>query len=144
MTTKEEFQAPDFYKTASPDRYELLKTFAQENRRNQTVAESFLWKHIKGNQLGVKFLRQHVIYDYITDFAALEQKLIVEVDGGYHYLPEQMEWDAYRTDDLMKFGFKVIRFTNEEVLNNINRVMDSIIYELNHIERKRIIQSSHW
>ncbi len=89
--------------------------------------------------MGVKFLRQHVIYDYITDFVALEQKLIIEVDGGYHYSPEQIEWDAYRTDDLMKFGFKVIRFTNEEVLENINMVMDRIIYELNHIERIRII-----
>ena len=135
----EEYKAPDFYKTASPDRYELLKTFAQENRRNQTVAESFLWRHIKGNQLGAKFLRQHIIYDYIADFAALDQMLVIEVDGGYHFSPEQMEWDAYRTDDLVKFGFKVIRFSNGEVLNNIDKVMDSIIDELNHIHRTRIL-----
>ena len=135
----DEYEAPDFYKTASPDRYELLKAFAQENRRNQTVAEYFLWQHLKGNRLGVKFLRQHVIYDYIADFVALDRMLVIEVDGGYHYSPEQLEWDAYRTDDLEKFGFKVIRFTNEEVLNNITKVTDSIIYELNHVHRTRRI-----
>ena len=136
----EEYQAPDFYRTASPDRYELLKTFAHENRRNQTLAESFLWNQIKGKRLGVKFLRQHVIYDYIVDFVALEEKLVIEVDGGYHFSSEQMEWDAYRTEDLEKFGFKIIRFTNEDVLNNPDMVTDRIVYELNHIERTRVIK----
>ena len=135
----EEYKAPDFYKTASPDRYELLKAFARENRRNQTVAEYFLWQQIKGNRLGAKFLRQHIIYDYIADFVALDQMLIIEVDGGYHCTTEQLEWDAYRTEDLVKFGFKVIRFTNEEVLNNITGVTDSIINELNNVHRLRRI-----
>ena len=136
----EEYQTPDFYRTASHDRYELLKAFAHENRGNQTLAESFLWQQIKGKRLGAKFLRQHIIYDYIADFVALEQKLVIEVDGGYHFSSEQMEWDAYRTEDLEKFGFKIIRFTNEEVLNKTDMVTDRIVYELNHIERTRIIK----
>lgn len=58
MRKEEEYKVPNFFKTASPDRYELLKVFAKENRSNQTLAESQLWKYIKGNTLGVKFLRQ--------------------------------------------------------------------------------------
>lgn len=139
MKKEEEYKVPDYFRTASPDRYELLKVFAKENRNNQTLAESQLWKYIKGNALGVKFLRQHIIADYIADFVSLECKLIIEVDGGYHFSFEQMEWDAYRTEDLERYGFKVIRFTNEEVLFNINMVVDKIIFEINHIERTRII-----
>ena len=111
------------YETASPDRYELLKDFAQKNRAHQTDAEAFLWKQIKGCALGVKFKRQHVIYDYIADFVCLEKRLVVEVDGAYHFTSEQMEWDAYRTMDLEKVGFKVIRFTNEEVLFHIDETL---------------------
>ena len=70
----------------------------------------------------------------------MEQKLVIEVDGGYHFTSEQMEWDVYRTENLEKFGFKIIRFTNEEVLNKTDMVIDRIVYELNHIERTRIIK----
>lgn len=118
------------FQTASPDRYELLKQFAKENRANQTKAEEFLWKQLKGQNLGFKFKRQHIIYDYIADFVCLEKYLIIEVDGGYHFTSEQMEWDAYRTKDLEKMGFTVIRFTNEEVLFDIDNTLNSIIQTL--------------
>ena len=72
------------YKTAAPDRYELLKAFARENRKKMTLAETILWEHIRGKALGVKFLRQHVIGDYIADFLSCEGGLVIEVDGGYH------------------------------------------------------------
>ena len=60
-----DYVAPDFFRTASPDRYELLKEFAKKNRKNPTIAESFLWQQLKGEALGGKFRRQHVIYDLL-------------------------------------------------------------------------------
>ena len=77
------------YRTASPDRYEILKAFAQENRNNPTLAEQVLWKYLDRKQLGVKFLGQHIIGDYIVDFVSREQGLIIEVDGAYHAELEQ-------------------------------------------------------
>ena len=72
------------YRDASPDRYGLLKAYARENRKNATLAESVLWEQLRGNIQGVKFLRQHVIGDYIVDFVSRSGGLIIEVDGGYH------------------------------------------------------------
>ena len=119
-----------FFKTASPDRYELLKVFAKENRKNQTDAESFLWHHLKGVELGFRFRRQHVINDYIADFVCLEKWLVIEVDGGYHYTQEQKGLDAYRTEMLGKYGFRVIRFSNDEIIGNIDNIIDTIKEEL--------------
>ena len=117
---------PRFFCTASPDRYELLKEFAKKNRKNPTMAESFLWQQLKGEALGVKFRRQHVIYDYIADFACLEKNLIIEVDGGYHFIDAQVEEDRIRTVLIEQMGFSILRFTNEEVLNEIENVMARI------------------
>lgn len=72
------------WKTASPDWYELLKSFAKENRQYMTEAESILWTSVKGNALGHKFLRQHIIGDYIVDFYCRDAQVVVEIDGGYH------------------------------------------------------------
>ena len=115
------------FKTASPDRYLLLKDFARENRKNPTLAEQVLWKYICEQALGVKFLRQHIIGDYIADFAAPECMLIIEVDGTYHSEPEQMYDDAIRTSSLEKSGFKVIRFWNDDIDTNIDAVVNEII-----------------
>ena len=110
------------YKTASPDRYDLLKAFARENRKNPTMAEQVLWNHLRNKSLGVRFLRQHIIGDCIVDFVSLECLLVVEVDGAYHAERGQMEMDEVRTGALERMGFKVIRFTNEEILYNIEQV----------------------
>lgn len=69
------------YKTASPDRYKLLKAFALENRKNPTLAEQVLWNNVRAEQLGVKVLRQQVIGNYIADFWIPNCNLIIEVDG---------------------------------------------------------------
>ena len=114
------------FQTASSDRYALLKEYARENRNNQTDAEKCLWAQLRGGELGMKFKRQHIIYDFIADFVCLEKKLIVEVDGAYHFTNEQMGHDAYRTDVLEQFGFRVIRFTNDEVINETERVIQTI------------------
>ena len=114
------------YKTAYPDRYEILKAFARENRRNTTLAESVLWEHIRDNALGVKFLRQHIIGDYIADFLSRKGNLIIEVDGGYHAERQQQENDTIREQWLESMGFHILRFSNEEVLNDINNVIQRI------------------
>ena len=113
-------------KTAYPDRYGLLKEYARENRRNQTLAETFLWDNIKDEALGVKFLRQHIIGDYIVDFLARSEGLIIEVDGAYHAERQQKEDDALRTDILQRMGYSVMRFTNEQVLYDIDSVIQQI------------------
>ena len=79
------------YKTALSDRYDLLKAFARENRKNPTLAEQVLWNQLRNKTLGVKFLRQHIIGDYIVDFVSFECSLVVEVDGAYHAERQQME-----------------------------------------------------
>lgn len=114
------------FRTSSPDRYRILKDFARENRKNMTEAESFLWNSLRNKGLGVKFLRQHIIGDYIVDFVCQETGLIIEVDGGYHSEPCQKEDDDTRTRYLESKGFKVIRFTNEEILFNIESVINKV------------------
>ena len=76
------------YCTANPMNYNLLKDFANNNRKNPTEAESVLWDCLKKNDLGKPFRRQYIIGDYIADFFCLPSKLVVEIDGGYHQLPD--------------------------------------------------------
>ena len=114
------------YKTASPDRYALLKEFAKENRKNATLAEKVLWDCLRKNALGIKFLRQHIIGNYIVDFVSLHDGLVIEVDGGYHSEPTQKTDDEVREEVLEQMGYHVIRFTNEEVLDNTKYVIEQI------------------
>ena len=118
------------YKNADPLTYGLLKAFAKENRKNMTQAESILWSQIKGKSLGVTFFRQYIRGDYITDFACLDPRLVIEVDGGYHSKPKQVDDDTSRQEWLEKQGFQVIRFTNTEVEGNIDRTIETIKYAL--------------
>lgn len=111
---------------ASPDWYRLLKEFAKKNKQFATDAESHIWNYLRGSQLGVKFNRQYIIGDYIVDFVCLDKKLIVEVDGGYHSEYEQIQKDEHRTDNLEKMGFSIIRFTNDNILYNIEDVLNNI------------------
>ena len=98
------------YETASPDIYPLLRAFARENRKKATVAEQVLWEHIRHDALGVKIQRKHIIGDFIVDFLAPNERLIVEVDGAYHSEPRQKADDELRTGILERKGYKVIRF----------------------------------
>ena len=91
-----------------------------------TPAESALWECLRNKNLGVRFRRQHPIFGYIPDFVCLEKQLIIEVDGGYHFIGNQQISDEERTRYLNQYGFEVIRFTNEEVLGNIDDVLDKI------------------
>ena len=111
---------------ADPILYSLLKDFANENRKNPTEAECILWNYLKGNTLGAHFRRQHIIGQFIADFVCLSHKLIIEIDGKYHQLPEQQITDAERTDWLESKGFKVIRFKNEQIVADTDKVLNTI------------------
>ena len=114
------------YNYADPLYYPLLHQFAIENKKHQTEAELVLWHRLKAGQLGGKFNRQHIIGRYIVDFVCLDKKLVVEVDGAYHSQAEQAFWDEFRDEFLNSIGFKVLRFTNEEVLFDIDSVCSVI------------------
>ena len=114
------------YQTADPTLYHILREHAAYNRNHPTEAETLLWELLNADGLGVTFKRQHIIGDYIADFVCLTSKLIVELDGGYHQLEQQQISDEQRTKWLEGRGFRVIRFTNEELFNNVDRVLDTI------------------
>ena len=121
------------WQVADPLDYEFLKVNAKENRRNMTDAESIFWQMAKGSGLGEKCRRQYVIGDYIVDFFFRKSMLIVEIDGGYHTTEEQQQKDAERQKWLEYNDYKVLRFTNEQVLcdidNVIMRIKQYLIYE---------------
>ena len=120
------------YNTASPDRYLLLKDFAQKDKQFPADAERVLWEYLRAKQLSVKFNRQHIIGDYIVDFVCIEKKLVIEVDGGYHSEYEQIEKDENRTQRLNDWGFNVIRFKNEDIFGDISSVLKTIKIKLNN------------
>jgi phosphoribosylamine--glycine ligase len=95
-------------------------------RNNPTEAEDFLWRQLKGKGLNTTFKRQCVILDYIADFYSPSANLIIEVDGGYHQTDEQQTQDEIREEKLKKQGYRILRFTNEQVLFDIDRVLTKI------------------
>lgn len=114
------------YATSDPKMWNTLKERAREHRNHPTEAEEILWKAIRNNQLGCKFRRQQAIHVYIADFVCLDLKLIIEVDGGYHEEENQRYIDEQRTHDLNALGYRVVRFTNEEVLENLSNVIQKL------------------
>lgn len=93
-----------------------------------------MWALLRRKQLGVIFRRQYIIDEYIVDFVYLSRQLIVEVDGKYHNAPEQIEADSIREERLRSLGFRIIRFTNEEILVFPEQVINKIKNELNRID----------
>jgi len=119
------------YLTGNIEIVRQLVQHAKSNRKEPTEAELLLWKNLRNRKLGEKFRRQHPVGNYIPDFVCLEKRLILEVDGGYHNIPNQKELDDVRTLELeQKHLFKVIRFTNEEVVKSIEIVLNEIIIVL--------------
>ena len=121
------------YQTANPAVYRLLKEFVTQHRSNPTEAEKVIWELLRDKKLGYKFRRQHIIDNYIADFVCIKHKLIIEVDGNFHQLPENIISDEERTNELNKLGFEVIRFKNNEVLFETEKVLESISKKLEAI-----------
>ncbi len=103
----------------------ILKRRAKELRATQTDVEKLLWRALRNRQMAVaKFRRQHVIGCYIVDFVCLDKRLIIEVDGGQH--ADQQHYDLARDNFLRDRGYTVLRFWNNEVLNEFEAVLDKI------------------
>ncbi|WP_291240940.1 vitamin B12 dependent-methionine synthase activation domain-containing protein [Flavobacterium sp.] len=131
--------APDFvdkygWETAGSELYSVLKEKAKEMRNKPTEAEKMLWNVLSNKGIeNYKFRRQHIVGEYIVDFICLEKRLIIEVDGAVHNDLAQIEHDKQRTEWLESKGFKVIRFTNNQVLSDFFNTIEKIRKGLNTI-----------
>jgi len=112
------------YITANLQNYKFLKEIRKGLKENPTDAEKLIWEHLRNKKTGYKIRRQHVVDNFITDFVCLSKKVVIEIDGGIHL--KQKELDELRTNTLNEKGYKVIRFTNEEVFANPELVVSMI------------------
>ncbi|MDH5767328.1 MAG: endonuclease domain-containing protein [Gammaproteobacteria bacterium] len=111
-----------------------ILTKARDLRKNLTDAEKILWQKLRNRQLnGYKFKRQVPIDHFIVDFICSSARLIIELDGGQH--AEQVNYDQKRSEYLKSKGFTVIRFWNNEVLQNLEGVLDTLTLALSLQER---------
>mgnify|MGYP000380356043 CR=1 FL=1 len=119
------------WQTANSDFYKKYKDEREKLKNEMTKAENMLWEKLRNKQLGVKFRRQHIIDFYIPDFVALSIKLIIEVDGKIHLFKKAE--DNERTKRLAAVGYRVVRFTNEEIENDIEEVVLKIKNEVDKL-----------
>jgi len=107
------------------------RPFVQELRQNQTPAEKILWQDLRAKRLeGYKFRRQHPIECFIVDFACLSEKLAIEIDGDTHGSDEPKAYDARRTQYLNTLGWRVLRFSNQDIYSGADGVVEMIFHSL--------------
>ena len=97
-------------------------------RNGMPEPERHLWRHIRGRQLGVKFRRQHGVGSYIVDFYCPERRLVIEIDGDSHYTDEAKLYDLERTAYFQRIGLQVIRFTNYQIMNELDSVLEVVLH----------------
>jgi len=105
---------------------------AKTLRKEMTEAETKLWRFLRNSHTGYKFRRQFPIGPYIADFACIQLKLVIEVDGGQHC---ENTGDARRTNYLNSLGYEVVRFWNNDIINNVEGVISTLTLALSHRER---------
>ena len=103
-----------------------LVPFAKKLRNNMTMGEISLWRELKNKKLGVRFSRQIPIDNYIVDFYCKELQLALEVDGSVHFIEGQQEKDTIRQNRLEYLGVRFIRFSDSDVKDNLNEVLEEI------------------
>lgn len=104
----------------------LIFELAKQLRKNMTHAEIILWHYLKGGIKELRFRRQHPLSTYIVDFYCHNVKLVIEVDGSIHNDPVVIERDLQREADLRLWGYTIMRFTNERVIKEIDKVVAEI------------------
>jgi len=116
---------------ASPD----IFRFAHWLRNNMTQAETLLWTELRNNQMGIRFKAQHPMMNYIVDFYSYKLKLVIELDGPIHNF--KISYDTERKQNIENAGNSIIRFPNEQVINNLNEVLDTIRFKIVEIQSKQ-------
>jgi len=106
-----------------------------EGRRNN-------WERVCKNQLGVRIRRQHPIWKFIADFYCHEVKLVIEIDGGIHLTSKNKEYDISRNITLNEFGVQIIRFTNDQVINEIDKVIEEVRRAIEILKLKKNYKSN--
>ena len=128
------------YINSTPQEWKNTLAFAKQNRHNQNEAEGIIWELVRNRKIdGHKFRRQHPVSGFIPDFICLEQKLILEIDGEYHDEEGQALFDIARENWLNEFGFEIIRFTNQEVTDDLGKIEKAISQKLTDQQKKHIV-----
>ena len=127
------------WQTAHNATWSKFKEFARANRKNPTPAEDIMWQNLRNKKQGVNFRRQHSIGEFIVDFVCLQENLIIEIDGSIHDIQEQKEYDEMRTEYLKIFGFRIIRFSNDEVIHGLNSVLRNIQNNLTSDDTRKVV-----
>ncbi len=113
-------------KRSSNEKFRSLRTKARDLRNTPTGAEQRLWEELRLRRLaGFRFRRQKVIYPFIVDFYCPDKKLIIEVEGGVH--EKQQDYDHAREETFQDLGYKVLRFKNTEIENELDKVLQRIL-----------------
>lgn len=136
LSKAEKWEEGTYHANFTTDGYSwnLLKDKAKEMRKEPTIAENILWQALRNNQTGYKIRRQHIIEGFIADFICIEKQLVIEVDGGIHQTKEQKEFDEYRTYIINDKGFRVIRYSNEDVIDKTKTVVEDIKEKLDRLK----------
>jgi cyclase len=133
MSQKNPYKKGGMFEGAS----HLLFENAKNLRNNMTGAEMMLWMHIREGIDGYKFRRQHPIGLYVADFYCHKAKLIIEIDGSIHNLHDVQLQDKQKQTDLERWGYKVIRFTNKEVQQGVDLIINEIRKTINTIKSQK-------
>lgn len=127
---------------ANSDVYALLKGFKKDRKKLKTNGELVLWEAIKTKKIGYEFRRQHTIGEFMVDFICFEKNLIVEVDKGFKET-EYKEVAELRIEILRDLGYKILRFTNEEIVENLTLVIQEILAEIKSIPSEENVVPAH-
>ena len=115
---------------------------AERLRRDVTATEKMIWERVSNKQLGVRIRRQHPIWKFIADFYCHEVKLVIEIDGEIHLLPESKEYDISRDIILKEFQIEILRFTSDEVIKETSLVIERIKSTIEKLKQQRMQKSN--
>jgi very-short-patch-repair endonuclease len=111
---------------------------ARDLRRNQTVPEAHLWKHLRRRHLGLRIRRQHPVGPFVLDFFVAEVQLAIEIDGAVHDDPLVFAQDAARTEWLEHAGIHMLRFSNADVMERVGQVIDMIDVTIQRMRNEKL------
>jgi len=115
---------------------------AERLRRDMTPVEKIIWDRVCKNQLGIRIRRQHPVWKFIADFYCHEVKLVIEIDGAIHLRSENKEYDISRDIILKEFKIEILRFTNDEVIDETDLVIEKIKRTIEALKQKLVHEAN--